>query len=494
MMMPDDDTCYQAMMRRDARFDGVFFTAVKTTRVYCRPICPAPKPKRINCRFVPSAAAAEGLGFRACCRCRPESAPGSPAWLGVGATLARALRLIEGGALDTGSIEDLAVRLGVSDRHLRRLFTDHLGASPKAVAQTHRLHLARRLVETTTLAMPDVAAAAGFRSLRRFNDAFVKAFHQAPGTLRDRRRKGRGVADKMARDPCAEGRGAEVPFFIRLPLATRPPYDADHLFAFLSSRAIATLETGERDGYARVVRAGQGSAVISVHPLTEGHGVEARVWLTAAAALRSVIGQIRHIFDLDADSNPIDAAMAGDALLGPAVAARPGIRVPGGPDPFEFTVRAVIGQQISVKGARTIASRLVERLGDPLPPALADMVPGLSRGFPTPHAVVAGDLDGLGLTTRRVATLKAVASAFVENAPRLPDLLAIPGIGPWTTHYVAMRALGDPDAFPEKDLGLLKALGLGPSDGKALMACAEHWRPYRAYAAIRLWHSLETGP
>ncbi|MGF1454887.1 MAG: AlkA N-terminal domain-containing protein [Alphaproteobacteria bacterium] len=494
-MMPDDDTCYGAMMRRDARFDGVFFTTVKTTGVYCRPICPAPKSKRINCRFVPSAAAAESMGFRACQRCRPESAPGSPAWLGVGATLARALRLIEEGALDNGSVDGLAERLGIGGRHLRRLFTDHLGASPKAVAQTHRLHLARRLVENTALPMPDVAAAAGFGSVRRFNDAFSQTFHETPSA---RRRHGPA---RRRRRPDSHPAEEAASFHIHLSLATRPPFDVDHLFAFLGARAIAGVETGDAQGYARVLRTGGGPTVLRVAPLTvvpgstgPGAGVEAWIWLTQAQALRGVIQQVRHIFDLDADSTVIDETLAGDALLGPATAARPGIRVPGGPDPFEFTVRAVVGQQISVKGARTIAARLVARLGRPLPVALAGAVPGLERSFPTPEDMIRGDLDGLGLTTRRVATLKAVAGAFLASAPGLPDLQSIPGIGPWTAHYVAMRALGDPDAFPDKDLGLLKALGLDAKGGGALMAQAEQWRPYRAYAAIRLWQSLEVAP
>ncbi len=485
-MMVDDDGCYRAMQRRDARFDGVFFTAVRTTGIYCRPVCPAPQPKRENCTFYPSAAAAEEAGYRACRRCRPETAPGSPAWLGVGATLARALRLIEAGALDRDGVDAVAGRLGVGARHLRRLFTDHLGASPMAIARTHRLHLARRLTETTSLPLGEVAAAAGFGSVRRFNDAFAKAFKHPPGALRPA---------KMSLDTdeaCSEGMRA-APFDVSLTLATRPPFDALHLCRFLSARAIPGVEIGDGVHYGRVLGSEAGPALILARAQADGPGLDVRFHLSGAAGLRAAIAQTRHIFDLDTDSGAVDMALARDPDLARRVEAHPGIRVPGGADVFEFAVRAVIGQQISVKGARTITGRLVERTGKALPPGLAGLVPGLTRGFPAPADIVDADLNGLGLTTRRVETLRGLAQAFLAADPGLPDLAALRGIGPWTLQYIAMRALGDPDAFPEKDLGLLKALGLGPSSGDAkhLMERAEAWRPYRAYAAIRLWHSLE---
>ncbi len=480
-MRLDPDICYRAMTRRDPRFDGRFFTAVRTTGIYCRPICPARTPKRMNCVFLPSAAAAERAGFRACRRCRPESAPGSPARLGVGATLARALRLIEAGALDSGSVETLSARLGITGRHLRRLFTEHLAASPKAVAQTHRLHLARRLVETTPLPMTAVATAAGFNSLRRFNDAFVRCFDQPPGALRRTQTVQEGTL------PPAHGLAMD------LALATRAPYDLDHLLAFLATRAIPGVEGADGGSYSRALHCAGGPAVIRVTAHPDQPGVMAHIRLDKASDLREAIVQIRHIFDLDTDSEAIDDALSQDPFLGPQIAMRPGVRIPGGPNPFEFTVRAVIGQQISVKGARTIAGRLVARAGQPLPAALIDEDHGVTCLFPTPAGLADADLDGLGLTTRRVATLKAVADAFLANETGLPDLTSLPGIGPWTADYVAMRALSEPDAFPEKDLGLLKALNLKATtqDARMLNARAELWRPYRAYAAIRLWLSLE---
>ncbi len=514
-MTLDDDICYRAVERRDPRFDGVFFTAVRTTGIYCRPICPAQTPRKGNCTFVPSAAAAEQAGYRACRRCRPESAPGSPAWTGTDAVVTRALRLIGGGALDRGSVEDLAARLGVGTRHLRRLFQDRLGAGPKAIAQTQRLHLARQLVAGTDMPMTEVALAAGFASLRRFNDAFTQAFRQPPSALRKNSPavvgENNGLANGNGRTENGPGMGTRI----RLPLATRLPYDAAFILGFLRARTITGVESaleiltggsGADPVYRRTLATPDGPAVVSVEWPEDASKLMVTVHAQEAAGVRPALNALRRIFDLDADSAAIDEALSADPALAPHVARRPGIRVPGGADAFEFVVRAVVGQQISVKGARTILGRIAARAGPVLPAGL--QTGGLERLFPGPEDVLHADLEGLGLTTRRQATLKAAAQAFAGRGPMLqsglPDLLALPGIGPWTAQYVAMRALGEPDALPEGDLGLVKGLGLigdgreGGGQGgttsaasKNLSRHAERWRPWRAYAAMRLWALLE---
>ncbi len=499
-MILDDDSCYRAMEARDARFDGRFFVAVRSTRIYCRPICPAPKPKRENCLFVASAAAAEQAGFRACRRCRPEAAPGSPAWAGSAASVSRALRLIEDGALDHASLADLAARLGMGERHLRRLFDHHLGASPKAVAQTHRLHLTKRLIEGTSLPMAEVAQAAGFRSLRRFNDAFVRTFQSPPSAMR-RHTDERGRPHHGAPDGAAA---------LTLSLSYRPPYNAPHLFAFLGDRALPGVHAMTAEGdtlyYARTLEAPGGPGLIAIQTVAGHERLSARLWLAAPGDLRGVIRRVRRVFDLDADSQVIDADLARDPLFTDQVAQHPGLRVAGAWDAFEYAARAVMGQQVSVKGARTIATRLTARLGRPLPGTLTGIIPGLTHLFPTAQAVAKNDLEGLGLTRKRAATLRGLAAAFAtgtlsawDNLPPeevIERLLALPGIGPWTAHMVAMCALGDTDAFPAADLGILKVLDLDLSAAgrKALSIKSEAWRPWRAYAVMRLWAQLGYPP
>lgn len=491
--MTNDDVYYRALGQRDARFDGRFFTAVRTTGVYCRPVCPAPTPKRANCRFYPSAAAAEQAGFRACRRCRPEAAPGSPAWAGVETTVHRALRLIEEGALDSGSVDQLAARLGVGDRHLRRLFVERLGATPSAVALTQRLHLAKRLVDTTNLPMTDVAAAAGFQSLRRFNDAFAKCFRQPPTALRREETSRNGLAGDAA--------------FV-LSLSWRPPFDWRRLLDFLRQRALPGIEACSPDLYARTIRTAEGPG--TVHAIVDGTNrrITARLVLPSPRTLRPAIRRLRALFDLDTDSAAIDADLACDPVLERHAKKRPGIRVPGVWDPFEYACRAVIGQQVSVKGARTVALRLAHRLGEPLP---RELLPGqtgdgpetLTWLFPRPEDIVDADLDNLGMPGRRAESVRAVARAFCDGP--LADLhtlspgemrdaiLDLPGLGPWTAESIAMRALGDPDAFPGTDLGVLKALGLDLKSAgrKALRERSDAWRPWRAYATVRLWTMLE---
>jgi AraC family transcriptional regulator, regulatory protein of adaptative response / DNA-3-methyladenine glycosylase II len=481
----DPDRCYRALMSRDARFDGRFFVAVRTTGIYCRPICPAPKPKLGNCRFLPSAAAAEQAGFRPCLRCRPEAAPGTPAWSGTGATISRALRLIAEGALDTDRVDDLAGRLGIGARHLRRLFVEHLGAPPILVAQTQRVHLAKRLIDETSLPMHDIAISSGFSSVRRFNDAIVGAYGLPPSRLRN------SVAPAAICSPAAG-------FSIRL--AYRPPYPWDALMRFLAPRATPGVETVTPTSYRRTVRLGAASGLVEVRPSPSNHHLVVSVRLSCGAQLTPLVGRIRRMFDLGADPTEVDQQLLRDRLLAPLVRSLPGLRVPVAWDCAELAVRAILGQQVSVKGATTLAARLVERFGEPLPPSIAgDSIPW--RLFPTALRLAEGDVATIGIPAARAATIRSLAaevaadSRFLDAGRGLDDVVArlcgIPGIGPWTAHYIAMRGFGEPDAFPANDMGLLRAVRRKsdiprPDD---LVARAEAWRPWRAYGAMHLWMS-----
>ena len=468
----DHDTCYRAVQSRDPRFDGRFFTGVRTTGIYCRSVCPAVTPRARNVEFFACAAAAEQAGFRPCKRCRPETAPGTPAWRGTSATVARALRLIDEGALDGGSVADLAARLGLGSRQLGRLFREHLGATPVAVAQTRRVHFARNLLEQSTLPMTQVALAAGYGSLRRFNAAVRATFGAAPGDLRRR-----------------AGPGAAAPLLTaRLPV--RPPYAWAELLAYLRGRAIAGVEEVDGDTYRRTVVWGGRPGVIAVSPGGPDH-LLLQADLAGSDGAIALVARVRRMFDCEAEPRVIADHLGGDPLLAGSLRRRPGLRLPSGWDPFEMAVRAVVGQQVSVAAASTVTGRLARRAGTPLPAARG----GLTHLFPAPAALAAADLGGLGLNTRRQATLVALARAVAGgevdlSAPLGPDdlvarLVALPGIGPWTAQYVAMRALGEPDAFPAGDLGLIKA-----APGIDLAARAESWRPWRAYAALHLWASL----
>ncbi len=475
----DADACYRAIMAKDARFDGRFFVCVSSTGIYCRPVCPARVPKRQHCSFVPSAAAAEAAGFRSCLRCRPETAPGTPAWAGTAATVSRALRLIEDGALDDGRLEDLAARLGIGERQLRRLFLAHVGAGPQAVAANRRLLTAKHLISDTSMPLADVAFAAGYQSLRRFNDAIRQAYGVAPGGIRR-------ISEKQAG-------GA-----IRIRLGYRPPFDFGAILAYLSSRALPGVEHVGANRYSRSFELDGVTGCLTVAPCATGHALEARITPLDVAPgslpVRAIAARLRRLFDLDAEPGAIAAAFADDALIGPRIARAPGLRVPGAFNGFELAVRAVLGQQISVKGATTIAGRIIARFGTPL----ADKTEGITHFFPTPHVLSRADLSGLGLTGARIATLTSLASAVaagtLDFTPResldakLDELTALPGIGAWTAHYIALRALGEPDAFPSSDLGLRKAAGGGtPIPTAALDALSQSWRPWRGYAAIALW-------
>ncbi|MGO9837997.1 MAG: AlkA N-terminal domain-containing protein [Polyangiaceae bacterium] len=480
----DDDASYRAILTRDRRFDGRLFIAVTTTGVYCRPICPARTPLRKNVRFYPSAAAAQEAGFRPCLRCRPESSPDLGIWRGTSNTVSRALGLIEGGALDEGDVESLADRLGVGDRQLRRLFKQHLGASPLAVAHTRRVLLAKQLIHDTRLPMADVALAAGFGSVRRFNETFQKLYGRPPSNLR----RTRGDEASAA---AAGG--------VTLKLAYRPPLDWDAMLAFLALRAIPGVEAVNGRTYARSIALDGRYGAIFVEP-GSGPFLQVTVRFPRLDALPAIIARVRRVFDLSADPIAIGAHLAEDPFLAPLVAARPGLRVPGAWDGFELGVRAILGQQITVSAARRLAGALTQACGKPLRGAWASSV-GLTHTFPDPMKVV--DLSTLAMPAARLEALRSFARALVADPSLLgtgrsleeaaAGLCRLKGIGAWTAQYIAMRQLREPDAFPVGDAGLMRALtsheGRRPTRPE-LLSRAERWRPWRAYAAAHLWASL----
>lgn len=479
----DRESCLAAFLGRDRRFAGRFYAGVTTTGVYCRPGCPARLPKPRNVLFFACAAAAEEAGFRACRRCRPETAPGTPAWTGTSATVARALRQIEAGRADGAPVGALAARLGVGERQLRRLFAGHLGASPVAVARTRRLHFARRLLDDTSLRMSDVALAAGFSSVRRFNEAMRAAFGAAPTALRRASSPSPGVPG------------------ITLRLSFRPPFDGDALVSFLAARAVPGVEAVSAGIYRRTAELG-GAAGLVEAVVDDGRGaLLLRLSGFPPAVALEAARRAGRLLDLDADPAAIAAHLGSDPLLAPLLARRPGLRVPGAWDPFETSVRTILGQQVSVRAARTLAARLVTRFGRPLPPGLAKE--GLTHLFPRAEDLAQADVGSIGLPARRGETIRTLArevalgridlgpAASLEEAEG--RLAGIAGIGPWTARLIALRALGEPDALPAGDLGLRKALasGGGPLPSAAdVEARARAWRPWRSYALIHLWTEL----
>ncbi len=479
----DFEACRRAFVTRDPRFDGRIFGAVKTTGIYCRPICPARTPKPQNMTFYPSAAAAQEAGYRPCLRCRPEASPDLGAWRGTSNTVSRALALIETGAMDTGDVDALASRLGVGERQLRRLFRQHLGASPVSVAQTRRVLLAKQLIQETLLPMGEVALAAGFGSVRRFNETFQQLFGRPPGALRRSRQ-----ADVSA---AAEG------IVVRLPY--RPPYDWDAIIRFLADRAIPGIERVEPRRYARTLDVDGARGVVIVTPRDGDDALTAEIRFPKLKALPAVIARIRRVFDLTADPGLIGAHLSQDPALAPRVAERPGLRAPGAWDGFELAVRAILGQQITVTAARMLAAKLVAAYGEPIDdPAAAEL--GLTCVFPRPERLIGEDIAALGMPRARGAALEGLARTVAADptifTPRgdlesaIAALKALPGVGEWTAQYIALRELREPDAFPGADIALLRAMadetGKRPTADE-LLTRSERWRPWRAYAAQHLW-------
>ena len=475
----DRESCYRALSARDARFDGVFFTGVKTTGIYCRPVCTVKTPRESSCLFFGTAAAAEAAGFRPCLRCRPELAP-----YALQENLAHAVwRRIAAGALNDGNVERLAGEVGLSSRQLRRVLLQHFGVTPVELAQTQRLLFAKKLLQETHMPMTDIAYAAGFGSVRRFNALFAQRYGLAPT----------GIRRMQARDDDA-GRDALV-----LRLAYRPPYQWEHLLRYLSGRAIAGVESVQQGAYARSVRIGGVEGWLRVAHTQDRQQLALEVSASLAGQLMPLLARVRNQFDLDANPAVIEAHLKNDPLLAEHIAAMPGLRVPGAFDPFELAVRAVLGQQVSVAGATTLSGRLVRRFGAAAETPFAEVM----HHFPEAERLASSSVDeiaAIGLPSKRAETIRNLARFAADGGIQMPPGLAlaaaverlkeVKGIGDWTAHYIALRALRYPDAFPAGDLGLQKSAA--GSDGvrlteRQLAARAEAWSPWRGYAALALW-------
>lgn len=484
-MLLNPDDFEDARQSRDPRFDGRFFVGVLTTGIYCRPVCPVRIPRKENVQLYPSAAAAAAAGFRPCLRCRPEASPGTPAWSGSSWKVSRALQLIDRGFLDAGSVDELAAQLDVGPRQLSRLFQSHLGASPVEVAQTRRLHFAKQLIDETTMPLADICFAAGFGSVRRFNAVFQNTYGRSPRELRERQRPGN---KKTAR-----GKGASL----SITLSYRPPFDWEAMLAFLAYRAIPGVEAVTADSYARTFSVEGSSGHFQVRFHEDSHHIDVVIRAGETRHLYHIIDRVRSLFDLRADSSHIDATLARDKLLGKLVKAFPAQRVPGCWDGFEVAVRAILGQQVSVKAASTLVARVASRHGQAY---IAEDAPaGLTHVFPGAAVMAEADLDGLGIVGSRIHAIQSLARAVADGAlvmdctcateQFVEQVCAIKGIGEWTAQYIAMRALNDPNAFPHSDLILRRAAAPGDTTltPKQLLQRAEAWQPWRAYAVMLLW-------
>ncbi|MFJ3103433.1 AlkA N-terminal domain-containing protein [Streptomyces sp. NPDC086835] len=486
-MHTDTERCVRAVRSKDARFDGWFFTAVLTTRIYCRPSCPVVPPKAENMVFYPSAAACQQAGFRACKRCRPDTSPGSPEWNARADVVARAVRLVQDGVVDREGVPGLAARLGYSTRQVERQLLAELGAGPLALARAQRAQTARLLIETTPLPMAEVAFAAGFSSIRTFNDTVREVFALAPGELRARAARGRS---SLGVSPSAPTAGV-----IALRLPYRAPLEPGNLFGHLAATGVPGVEEWRDGAYRRTLSLPYGHGIVSLTPQPDH--IACRLSLTDPRDLTIAISRCRWMLDLDADPVAVDDQLRDDPLLAPLVGKAPGRRVPRTVDAAEFAVRAVLGQQVSTAAARTHAGRLVRAHGVPV----EDPEGGLTHLFPAPEALASLDPEDLALPRSRRTTLTTLVAALADGTLKLDpgsdwdkaraQLAGLPGFGPWTVEVIAMRALGDPDAFLPTDLGMRRAaaaLGL-PSTPAALTARAAAWRPWRAYAVQYLWAS-----
>ncbi len=478
--------CYQAILSRDTRFDGVFFVGVKSTGVYCRPVCRVRTPKAVNCHYYNNAASAEQAGFRPCLRCRPELAPGIAQNSvvpndAVKRLAHQAAAQIKAGALADSSLEALAASLNISDRQLRRAVESEFGVSPIALAQTYRLLLAKQLLTDTELKIIDVAFASGYSSVRRFNDAFRKHYRLSPSDLRKRKTS----------NPQGE---------VKLRLSYRPPLAWSTLIYFLSSRSSEGLVCSDGAQFSATLRAGDNHGWFTARNNEKQFCIDVSISPALLPNLSQVIATLRHLFDLDAHPAVIDSHLKKHAVLKKFIKRTPGLRVPGTLNGFELALRAVLGQQVSVKAASTLFKRFVNKFGE----KVETPIDGLNVLSPTAQSVAKASLQtliNLGLTQRRAQTISDLAKALSKNQFQLQahdasqetknSLQAIAGIGPWTTEYIAMRALSDPDAMPHSDLGLMK--GLGVDKPKQVLAATENWRPWRSYGAIHLWNGLSAG-
>lgn len=477
-MILDDDQCYRAIQSRDSRFDGWFVTAVRTTHIYCRPSCPAITPKRQNVEFFRAAATAQARGYRACKRCRPDASPGSPEWNSRADLVGRAMRLIADGLVDREGVGGLATRLGYSERQVNRLLVAEVGSGPLALARAQRAQTARILIETTTLPITEVAFAAGFQSVRQFNDTVREVYASNPTDMR------------TAKAPSSAG----GPLTVRL--ACREPFDGDGLFGFLHTRAVPGVESVDGSTYRRSLRLARGLGVVSV--TVSGGIVSCALTLQDVGDAQAAVQRTRRLLDLDCDPASIHDHLGADPLLGPLLEKRPGLRAPGHPDGTELLVRAVLGQQVSVAGARTLAARLVAAHGEPL----AEPVGSVTHAFPSAATIAGLSPTDFAMPRARGAALidacakvadgSLVLDAGSDRSEAVAALESLRGIGPWTAGYVAMRALGDPDVFLPTDLGVRHALdALGAdSTARGAAALAEAWRPWRSYALHHLWASL----
>jgi AraC family transcriptional regulator of adaptative response / DNA-3-methyladenine glycosylase II len=479
----DDEQCYRAAQSRDSRFDGCFITAVKTTGIYCRPSCPAMTPKRHNVEFFVTAAAAQQHGYRACKRCRPDASPGSPEWNVRADVVGRAMRLIADGLVDREGVGGLATRLNYSERQINRLLTAELGAGPLALARAQRAQTARTLIETTSMPITQIAFAAGFASVRQFNDTIREVYASSPTELRG------------TRQPSTAG-GT-----LSLRLAYRAPFHTESIFSFLGDRAVPGIEMWDGTTYRRSLRLNHGNAMVAVSSgatVPGSNAVMCTLYLDNVADAQAAVQRCRRMFDLDADPDTVETHFADDPILAPLVRKRPGLRSPGHPDGVELLTRAVLGQQVSVKGARTLAARLTAAIGEPL----STPVDGITHVFPSAEAIAGCVTGDFAMPTARATALvnaceqlasgKIVIDAGSDREEIAMKLESLPGIGPWTASYVALRALGDPDVFLPTDLGVrnaLRAFGVDSSP-RAAARLAESWRPWRSYALHHLWASL----
>jgi AraC family transcriptional regulator, regulatory protein of adaptative response / DNA-3-methyladenine glycosylase II len=493
----DDDQRYEAAASKDARFDGVFFTAVRTTGIYCRPSCPAITPKRLNVTFYPTAAAAQQAGYRACKRCRPDASPGSPDWNVRSDVAGRAMRLIADGVVDRDGVPGLAARLGYSERQVGRVLAAEVGAGPLALARAQRARTARILVETSALPMGDIAFAAGFSSIRQFNATMLEVYDTAPTVLRERaeRRRGSGKTDPAG--PAAAGA-----LCLRMPF--RPPIDLSRVFGYLGARAVPGVEAATPASYSRTLSLPNGPGVARLRIVPGQNWLECSLELADLRDVTAAVQRCRRLLDLDADPLAISGYLAADPVIGPLARACPGRRSVGTVDGDEIALRAVLGQQVSVAAARRLAGRLTALHGRPAASSgEPDAADGLTHLFPDAATIAGLDPDTLPMPRSRARALVGLADALASGAVGLHPgadreeaaarLLALPGIGPWTAGYIGMRALSDPDAFPPGDAGVLRALRLlgQRADPGSDSGTAQAWRPWRSYAVHHLWATLE---